>query len=422
MVIGSSREDEFDKEYTQKFLNNGRKKIAEYPTLNTLVDNFRQFDQTNYSANPFLNLASVAEYDVFSNGPDKNANALLGAFEKIIVELKIQDWKAEIRSNFENKIKSFQEGQAESIFTELEFYRQLKLITTVINLQYGIFTDSNHDFRFTLNDQEFNAELTEINAGKVEQILKEALNFVAKELNKSIPENMLLKIDIRADEVLDKDGNNTPKKIQETLLPKLLIALPLIKASPERIFFLHPLGGELEKTLYEQLDILQYYPDLKDSLDNLKQTPEGIEYLKTIKIKDLKINPLSSSIYVPGKAKRVEIHTQQMWPSPAESARQQSLIRQICRALKDKLGKNQLAGQPNPLIVIHVTDYLLHEDIGIGEETLTIIKEKIQRVFKESNNTEILGCLLWIKNIQSAPLIKNPLSKNPYNNQTLFTN
>jgi len=251
MVIGSSREDEFDREYTQKFLNNGRKIIAEYSTLNTLVDNFSQFDQTKYFANPFLNLASVAEYDVFSNGPDKNANALLEAFEKIIAELKIQNWKAERRSNFENKIKSFQEGQAESIFTELEFYRQLKLIAAVTNLQYGAFTDSNHDFRFTLNAQEFNAELTEINAGKVEQILKEALTFVAKELSKSIPENMLLTINIRADEVLDKDGNNTREKIQEILLPKLLIALPLIKAPPERIFHLHPLDGELEKTLYE---------------------------------------------------------------------------------------------------------------------------------------------------------------------------
>ena len=114
----------------------------------------------------------------------------------------------------------------------------------------------------------------------------------------------------------------------------------------------------------------------------------------------------------PAKFGSVGINSQSIWPSTAESLRKDSLIRQLKTRIKEKINSRQLEGKTNPIIAVRFEDFIFmhyssENDIW-WEENFNELKSIVESVFREANNSEILGVLLYENTIKKSRFVKNP--------------
>ncbi len=78
IIIGRAIEETESFNYSRDCIDNARKKIKQYPTLDKILDNFKDANNKNYNKNYFLLLAKSAISNPFINGnPDIRAEAKL---------------------------------------------------------------------------------------------------------------------------------------------------------------------------------------------------------------------------------------------------------------------------------------------------------------------------------------------------------
>lgn len=409
IIIGRAIEETESFNYSKDCIDNARNKIKQYPTLDKILDNFKDANNENYNKNYFLLLAKSAVSNPFINGnPDTRAEAKLEQYENLINSLRID---RELRSKLFSRMKGFGENHFK-IVLELELLLELQNNKLVKNIEYENPDIGTHDFQIILDNTEFNLELTALGEGAIQEILQEAFDLATNEIIHRIPKNTLLRLTVDTSSVLDVNGNNDSNVIHNIVKEKFIEIEPLITIIRNDFCIIERNLGGGENSLYELKDFYKHYGKFGERLLKLLETEDGISFLKSTKMKEIKETPFSSFIIGDAKTKLVEIHSESHWTSKAESLRKQSLLRQFRNGIIEKIKKGQLKGKSNPIIVFNFNDVIFHEytsdnDI-FGQELFDELKGILESIFKQEQEKEILGILLYEETLKKSKFVKNP--------------
>ena len=414
MIITGYAIEEKEGNYRVDFLSYGKEAIKEFSTLFEILGDFPSFEEDKYDSNIFLVMASTSKYDIFLNGPNEKSYKRMQQCETLLKEIKLEDFKKEKRHDIIKKMNSFDKQQNRSVMLELEFLRQLKTHKKIKNVIYDDFPDSHHDYRISLNDRDFNLELTGLGESERNKILRNSFFNIAKELLKFIPTDKMLQIDLKTDMLLNEDNKMDENYIFNLVVHKIKNILPIILVKNNSFCTINTNMGKSTDKLYDIRNIYEYYNDWGERLSLLCNTQEGQAYLKDTPLSIFDSFPVSSfGFFDYSKGKLVEVHSQSVFPSVAENLREITLLNQLERIADYKLNKNQLSGQENSIIVIKFQD-ILFSGYSDGStifivEHLEKIKTQIFKVFKknpEYNN--ILGIMLIEDSLANSIFIPNP--------------
>ncbi|MBM3233599.1 hypothetical protein FJZ19_00725 [Candidatus Pacearchaeota archaeon] len=399
-----------DSPYFEDKLIKARNKLKEFPTIASVVDNFNLANRENHTENIILNLLSAAVSDAFlENKPNERCNQTLKLIELSLKEL-LDKLSRSKKNNLIVKLKSFGDSHRDTI-NEIDFLIELKQNSNVSDIEYENETLGNHDFNVYIGGEEFNIEQTCLGRGKIQKMVERAFNIASKEIIERIPKRIFLKIDVDTDRIL-KERDNSFHEIK-TLLMKDYDNL-------EKMLLIDLNGGcridnnlgSSNQSLYEIKDLYDDYDEFGQRLKKLLDSREGVDYLKSKKVFELTKCSITHFIIGPGKFGSVSIHSQCIWPSRAESLRKGSLINQLKRKIKEKIEGRQLEGKTNPIIAVRFEDFIFmnysSEDDVWWEENFNELKNIIEGVFRDINNKEILGVLLYENTIKKSRFVKNP--------------
>lgn len=413
MIITGYAIEEKEGNYRVDFLSNGKEAIKEFPTLFNILDYFPDFKEEKYDYNIFLVLASKSKYDIFCKGPNKESYERMQQCEALLKEIKLEDLKKEKKNDIKKKMNSFSKQQNHSVMLELEILRQLKEHKKIMSVIYNDFSDSNHDYRISLDGIDFNLELTGLGESEPNKVLKNSFFKIAKELLKFIPTDKMLKIDLKTDTLLNEENKMDENYIFNLVVQKIKKILPIILVKNNSYCTINTNMGISSEKLYDIRDIYEHYNDLGERLALLCNTQEGEAYLKDISLSIFDNFPVSSFDFTDAKGKLVEIHSQSVFPSKAENLREKALLNQLENLADYKLKKNQLLGQKNSILIIQFQDILFigysDEREMLSGEYLEKIKRRILNAFEknlEYNN--ILGIMLIEDSLANSKFVPNP--------------
>ncbi len=405
---GATQQDEST--YFEDKLNKARNKLKEFPTISSVVDNFNLANRENHTENVFLNLLSASVSDAFLDGkPNDRYNELLKVIESTLKEL-ISKLSRDKKNNLIVRLKSFGDNHRETI-NEIEFLIELKQNSHTSNVEYENESLGNHDFSLKIDEEEFNIEQTCLGKNKIQQIVEEAFGLASKEIIGRIPKKILLKIDVDTNRVL-KERDNSVEEVKSVLMNDydnlekiMLIDLNSSCRVDNNI-------GDHNKSLYEIKDLYEYYEEFGQRLKKLLDNSSGVEYLKTKRVGEIVSCSITHFMIFPAKFGSVGINSQSIWPSKAESLRKESLVKQLKRRIKEKINGGQLERKKNPLIAVRFEDFIFmnyssENDIW-WEENFNELKNVVEEMFRETNNLEILGVLLYENTIKKSKFVKNP--------------
>lgn len=383
-------------DYFNNKLSRARIKIKQFPKLYELLGNFDQATKNNHYGNTFLNLAGAdtKEYD-----------SILRKFDDLIREILMKRRD----NNLINLINSFGEKHFQKI-NELEFFIQLKEKEDVTDIGYEE-KDQKHDFKFCIDGIEFNVELTSLGKSKIEQRINESFILAAQEIIKGIPNNTLLKIEIITDKLGEIGEGAEPIKIAKRIIDYFNKIKIFCLACRNDSITLERNIGPKEKTLFECKDYF-YYEESKKRINELLKSEKGVDYLKSIEVKDIADNPIEHVMIFDWKNRKVEIHAQRLMPSSTEVLRKNSLIRQLKELLGYKINKGQFKGKMNSFIAVHFEDFAFHNYYlpgdAFGQDSFNELDEIIKEVFIKKEEKELLGVLFYFQKLNKSAFIKNP--------------
>jgi hypothetical protein len=396
------------------FLNNGREIIKKFPTLFSILNDFPGFIEDKYDSNDFLNSASKAKFNVFIGGPDERSLNRLKEYENILREIDLQSYPREKRNQIKQRMNLFGDDNHEALVKELQLLIQLKKSKIFTDVVYDKFDESNHDFRFFIDKNEFNLEFTSLGKSLPTRIIEKSFNGISEELIKLIPDKHLLRLRVKTDQLLNSDGEMDEDYIKGYLIEKIKEILPIITVNLNGHFMINSNLGDQKKSLWEARSVFGYFNEFGERLQSLTVTKNGRDYLKKTKIAQIADCPIKSISIMPRVASLVEIHSEGVFPSEAERLRTESLIRQIRNSVEQKIKENQLDGQTNPIIAIQFDDVLFMNYTDstdyLSEDYIQKLSEPILEALLSEVNEDILGVLLIENYIENSIFIKNPNS------------
>ncbi|MBI2558213.1 hypothetical protein HYW20_02735 [Candidatus Woesearchaeota archaeon] len=411
IFIGRAFRENEQFDYPKETITKGREKIKEFPTLSSILENFNKADRQNYNKNHFLMLARDAVSNPFIGGqPDKEAEAKLKRYD-ILLNFLIPRLSKDTKEKIISRLKDFGENHFKTIL-ELELLLELIVNKSVSDIHYEDPKKGNHDFCIVMGDTEINIELTSLGEGTIQRILENAFDMASNEIIEYISESTLLKLDVDTDLILNLKGKNDSDSIKDVLVGGFVKIKPLVNVVRNNHCILESNFGDQEKYLYDFKDLFKYYNEFGERLVKLLETPEGIEFLKSTKVKDISEIPYSSFIIGDARTKLVEIHSHSFWPSKSENLRKESILRQFKNRIIEKIKGGQLKGKVNSIIAVNFSDVIFHDyssntDI-FGQENFDELKSIVEDVFIQEKDNEIFGVLLYEGTLKKSRFVRNP--------------
>lgn len=410
IIMGQAFEENKDFQYVQDYISKAQTKLKEFQNLSQVLGKFDDANRSNYNKNYFLLHSRNAVSNPFNNGqPDKNSEDKLKVYD-VLLKAILPELNGERRSKLISRLKGYGENHFKTI-QELEFFLELVKNDAITEITYEDPKKGNHDFSFKFQNEEFNVELTSTGTGMVQAILEDAFNAAANEILTTLEPGTLLKLHADTSMLLDLTGENNPDEIKNILLTNYNKIEKIVKVIKNN-FCILGINWSPEKSLYDLKDYYEHYNELGERLSKLLETDDGISYLKNTKIGDIQDNSISSFMYGEAKSRLVEIHSESKSPSKAEDARKISLLRQLKNRIKEKIEEGQLRDKPNPIIAVYFFDLIFHDytsdDDLFGKQHFQELKSVIEEVFRATANKEILGVILFERNLKSSKFVQNP--------------
>ena len=396
--------------YSKDFIKKAKDKIKEFSTLNSIL-NFENANKDNYNKNYFLRIGRNAVSNPFrDNRPDSESERKLKIYDLLLKEI-IPKLDGKSKAKLISRLNSYGENHFKTIL-ELEFYIELIKNEKIKDIEYENPQKGNHDFSFKVDYTEFNLELTSLGKGIIQEILEEAYTKAANEILKNLKEETLVKLDVNSDMLLKEQGENNSNEIRDIILANYKKIENVVYCIRNNYCILEKNLGSNDEPLYELKDLYEHYSKFGERLAELLKTPEGVDYLKRTKIKDIHENPFSSFIVGDSKSRIVEIHSKSQWPSKAETLRKKSILKQLTNRVREKIKGEQLKGKSNPLIAINFQDFVMHdytldEDL-FGRQNFEELKSIVTKVFAATKNEEILGVIFFENSLDKSKFVENP--------------
>jgi len=389
------------KEGKLRYFNEKKKRVIEnskkFPCLAELCLHFNFVDVTNHLNNAFFNLASCG-----------SGEEILESFEVQVIP-KIQKFPRGKKRLIISKLRSTNE-QSYKLFTEWMFYLDLLKNKNISSIEYENSKIGNHDFQIRVKNVLFDIELTSFGKGPLQEKIEEGFRMASEYILERIPNKIVLMIHLDLKKVpLTKEISL--EEIRDFIIKSYNILEPIILIEQNGLCMIRYLGGP-NNVLWDSRDMFEYYQEFGQRLLKLSKTETGKEFLKKTTNKDLIESSFESVIIGPAKYSRVGIHSRCIHPSEAETLRKEALINQLKRNLRQKITKGQLKGKTNPIIALSLDDFSFMDYWNsadyFGNQCFKELEKVIQDVFREEKESEILGVLLFEKELKKSRFVENP--------------
>lgn len=439
MVIKTVCNQPFKDSYIQEYLKKGQKQIQKYSMLYSILGDFDMFIPEKYDHNILLNFLSWSYEDDEILDTDSiiksGSGSLIEKMRKInkIIEkryhlnilneiellfkndINLSLLKKNKREDIKAKMKSFDKDNNQGLFQELHFFMQLKRNSMISDIIYENIPESNHDFRFTFKETEFNMEVTSLGVTEIEKIISNSFKIVGEKFVDDIPKTSNIRLDVNIERLRSKTNRFEEEYIIKLLSVTIQNLLPILTLSEthgsfSKKFFENDSSSLLQFCKYYMREEASTYnlPIVK-ALNKLSKTKRGKSYLRETKTKDIFDTPIVS--FLNSRAEKgVKCITFSLLV--VEEKRIKAKLKQIKNRLEEKLEFNQLANQKNPILVIQFADVFFHKysDSNLSNsEFLNRITPIVNQCFEDLKvPTNIFGVIIYEEDLDKGIFIENP--------------
>lgn len=376
--------------------------LSSLRTLNIFKEAFLEVsieDFSAYDSNPFVNMAIMRD--------DKltEFNRILN----IIKESGIQNpkWQYVV-----SRISSNEFDQCMSLIDELSFYSNLLENEYVTDIQYENIMDSDHDFRIIIDSCEINFELTGLRDSIAAKNIKLGFSKLANELLSIYPSNTYVKIDVLTNKLLNQNGEMDSDFIFNNLYEKIVKIAPIVTVV-NGFWPIERFGGDGSKSILDYEIIFPFFYEQGKRFIELSKSKDGREILDSIPSNYFDDFPIYSFISGDFPYQTIEVINNIQIPSDSEYFRGKAILNQLYRRISEKIIRNQLKDQVNPILAVKFEDIIYRgyaDSVAYfaDPERITHILKIIKRIFDENQELKILGFILFEENIKNSIFIINP--------------
>jgi hypothetical protein len=401
----ASLDDDIEAEMNKEYLEKIKKILPKFSNLNNLLSDLLSDKKIMDKNNVFLNIIFSIENEDTSDKYYEIINSIENALNKVIPTLN----SGELNS-FKNKIKN----ESWTKYNELLLYTQL--LKNNNSVEYEKITGQTNDFKLNIEGKIINIELTCVYEDYFDIEVKQLLNEVANNILSRLPDNKMLIVNYRIDELV-KLSNDNSEKFKELLIKEIEKYLPLVFLE-DGLLYVDSFNYIYDDLTIKELSYKNFSNSNSKEIQYLKKRIKVLQKINQDSLLDVNVEKLKTSfidsfIYGNGKGKYVHIINEKSSWSEAEKTLETKSINHLLRRIKDKFKKNQMSGLDNPYLFINYIDKTLvgysEEHFGLNsDKRFNTIKEQVKKLFKDKNEKTIKGIFIYEKDYTKSRFIQNP--------------
>ena len=411
LVISVTIDPKHDLKLLRETLAVARNNLNDYPILQKFANNFAFIPTIPYGKirNIFFWLASAR----FSP-----SRSILVRFESCLKQLNVEGWSQSKKNELKAKITANREDANWAVLTEVQIAAYLTEKFGNARAKYAptLPNGKKCDASALINRRVVFFEVTAVNVGLVEDVLKRIFDEAGLEIYQEMSANAYLRLDIDVSRLIKTNGDFDVQKCKEQLVGsyKDLAIESFLTVNGNIMVDVSDLQGlwEKEKTLAQQTNNLrQLDPELARRIERGELsvfsglTPRAFENTPFTVIRKMESRL---------GFKAIEIAGQGIYPSAASSAEQTSFFKRLCRAIQTKISGGQLRkGEPN-ILVIRASNWTVsgYERAGpfesdIAELEFDIIRPHLEDFLDKLKPKSISAIMLFENDFANARVIFN---------------
>jgi hypothetical protein len=415
LVVSVTADPKYDLKLLRETLAVARSRLNEYPILQKFANNFAFIPTIPYRKirNIFFWLAS----DRFAP-----SRSVLASFENSLKQLNVEGWSQSKRNNLRGRITANREDANWGVLTEIQVAAYLTQKFGNARVKYAPTLPNRHqcDASALINRRVVFFEVTAINVGLEENVLKDIFDEVGLEIYRKMSANTHVRLDVDTSRLIKTDRDFDVPMCKEQLVSsyKDLAIESLLTASGNIVVDVSDLQGlwEKEKRLADQTDNLRRLdPELAQRIERNELgrfsdlTPRAFENTPFTAVQKID----SRQIF-----KAVEIAGQGIYPSAASSAEQTSFFKRLCRAIETKTSGGQLQkGQPN-ILAIRASNWTVsgYERAGLFESDIAelefdTIRPHLEKCLDKLKPKSLSAIMLFENEFANARVIFNKFAQ-----------
>lgn len=415
LVASVTTDPKYDLKLLRETLTVVRNNLNDYPILQKFANKFAFIPTIPYKKvrNIFFWLAS----DRFAP-----SRAILVSFENCLKQLNVEGWSQSKKNELKTRITANREDANWAVLTEVQIAAYLtgKFGNARVKYAPTLPNGKKCDASALINRRVIFFEVTAVNVGLVEDVLKCIFDKAGLEIYQKMSANAHLRLEVDTSRLIKTNGDFDVQKCKEQLVSsyKDLAIESLLTASGNIVVDVSDLQGlwEKEKRLADQTDNLrQLDPELAQRIERNELsgfsdlTPRAFENTPFTAVQKMDSRRT---------LKAVEIVGQGIYPSAASSAEQTSFFRRLCRAIETKTSGGQLRkGEPN-ILAIRASNWTVsgYERAGLFESDIAelefdTIHPHLEKCLNKLKPKSLSAIMLFENEFANARVIFNKFAQ-----------
>lgn len=409
LIVSVTTDPKYDLRLLRETLVAARNNLSNYPILKKFANNFAFIPTIPYRRirNIFFWLAS----DQFAP-----SRAILVSFENCLKQLNVEEWSRSKKNELKAKITANREEANWAVLTELQVaaYLTEKFGNARVKYAPTLPNGKKCDASALVNRRIVFFEVTAVNVGLVEDVLKTIFDQAGLEIYQQMPEKTHLRLEVETSRLVRTNGDFDVPKCKDQLLGAY--------EDVEIKSFL-TINGNIVVDVSDLHGLWEKNTRLADQTDNLRRLdPELAQRIERGELNgffDLTPTAFENTPFTAiwkmdsRNFKAVEITGQGIYPSAASLAEQTSFFKRLCRAIETKISGGQLRkGEPN-ILVIRASNWTVN-----GYERAGLFESDIAELEFDTIRPHLEECLdkLEPKSLSAIMLFENEFA----NAQVIF--
>jgi len=403
-LIGTYYTEDLMQKWFVKNLPAARKILKSFKSLNTILDEFRNYENKSYreirNAVMFLCLPSITG-DIRINSIQR-----LDTLERAINLFGILNWSPSKLNAFRSRLASEDYIQSLSAATELEVAYKLaqKLGREKVELYPTLESGGFSDVSVKINDKRIFLEIGNLGESLPEKKIQQILNASAKYLGQKINDRCYLCLNVdTAEFVFDEKGIIQVDLSIEKLNSEIdILALHKLAGFKGHFNIADMVTVIFNLELYRRIQQL-LSPHTKKLLD-LVNTEEIRKWLESFDLESLKKAHLVKSIIASSETTTllVEIHPVQFFPSKAAIAERESFLNHLTRNIKSQIDEKQIQPKAPNIVLIQGFHWTL-----FALKDFEVLYERLQQFFKQIKDEHLSGVAVFDIDFDKTMFINN---------------
>jgi hypothetical protein len=397
----------------ERFIENlivARSVLAQFKSLNDLLDEFEGYENKSYDkiGNVIMRLC----LPIVKNGLDNNNIKKLDQLEKAIQMFDCLSWCGETLNHFKSRIASEDVIQSLSVVTELEvaFALVSRFDRPNVSLYSKLATGGFSDLSVLVNGKSVYIEIGNLGTSIPEVKIQKILDESAKYLCKKIAEKCYLMLMVDTSELVfgEKDRIEVKPSIERLRYEIDILQIHKLAGFKGSLHFDEISDIMTNRALYEKFQ--KYLSQRDEELIKLLAEPIIENWATSISPSILAQIRLVKSIFGNQRVKDtlVEIHTEQVFPSKAAHAEIGSFLNHIVRNIETQISEKQLQPKGFNIIAVKGFNWLL---FPFEADQLHPLFDTLHKFFEETRQPYLSGVAVSLETIDEGVYVSNPYAE-----------